>query len=344
MSEFDWNAFASEMAVGTPSTTLLQKFADSGALVPPGRFSRYLLSEWANLEAPLRGGLAKFEGGYGFRLNGESDAPFLTLILRDVGNAKVVLSDLKENDSEAFRRALAKIRKAASAAESSLKGLGRAGSPVQAKVMMEALHKRIVALGTCVSEHFPGTGDDREPRKEAPAPAHEQLPCFEELKRLLTGREEWSAPETAEGIRQLHRAAARERLDSGRAGRFCKLERDVFGDPKPYFRRKRGMGLGFAASALYGPEHGLFKIAGLHRDHGLESRVWEVTNWKSLLEQCDGVDVVELDECDLSPGSTDVRYWVAIWKPAEFARELRERILRIGVPGQTAGRTAGGGE
>ncbi|MBK8318450.1 MAG: hypothetical protein IPL05_07620 [Betaproteobacteria bacterium] len=65
------------------------------------------------------------------------------------------------------------------------------------------------------------------------------------------------------------------------------------------------MGLGFAASSSYGPEHDLFKIAGLHRDYELESRVWDELNWKSLLEHCDGTDVVEMEE-RISPCNRDV--------------------------------------
>lgn len=336
MSTFDWNAFSSEIASGTPPATLLQRIADSGAFVPVGELARYVLTEWANLDVPLRGGLAKFEGGYGFRLNGESDEPLLTLVLRDGENAKSVLSDLRENDQPAFGRVLSKIRKIVSQAELLLGRVGSGGSPPQAKAMMSALHKRIVSLGGCVDAQLFEAPSDAyaEALKTAPASEPEDTPNFQALKDLLTGREEWTAREVVEGIGQLHLAAAKERLLSGRIGRFGKLERTVFGDPKPYFRRKRGMGLGFAATALYGPVHDLFKIAGLHRDYQLESRVWDELNWKSLLERCDGADVVELEERDLAPCSTDVSYWISIGDPAEFVRELRETILQIGYPGQ----------
>lgn len=314
--------------------------------MPAGHLARYVLTEWANLEVPLRGGLAKFEGGYGFRLNGESDEPFLTLVLRDGENAKSVLSDLRENNPSAFGLALAKIRKTVSRAEFLLSQVGRSGSPPQAKTMMSALHKKIVSLGSCLDAQLSDVPLDAntEARKTAAASGPEDTPDFQVLKDLLTGREEWTAREVVEGIGQLHRAAAKERLLSGRIGRFAKLERTVFGDPKPYFRRKRGMGLGFAASALYGPAHDLFKIAGLHRDFELESRVWDKSNWKSLLEQCYGTDVVELEERDIAPCSTDVSYWISIGDPAEFARELREAILQIGYPGQTSEQIKGDAE
>lgn len=295
------------------------------------------MAEWAKLEVPLRGGLAKFGEEAGFRLNGENDEPFLTLVLRDGEHAKSVLLDLRENDPQAFARALAKIRKIACQAEFKLSRVGSSGSPWQAKVMMSALHKKIVTIGKYVDAQFAEAAPLADAPNIAPPKAPEKTANLQALKDLLTGREEWGSREVVEGIGLLHRAAASERAKSGRIGRFGKLERSVFGDPKPFFRRNRGMGLGFAASLSNGPEHDLFKIAGLHRDYELKSRVWDELNWKSLLERCDGTDVVELEESDLAPCNTDVTYWVSIGEPVEFARALRETILEIGGPGQNPG-------
>jgi len=85
-------------------------------------------------------------------------------------------------------------------------------------------------------------------------------------------------------------------------------------------------GDGFSASLMDGPSVDLFEIAGFEWTSELNDAVWGNYNWKSLLEECGSVEIIETGEHDQVPGMSDVFFWVAIDDPKIFKKELRTVI------------------
>ena len=81
-------------------------------------------------------------------------------------------------------------------------------------------------------------------------------------------------------------------------------------------------GEGFPASLMDGPSVDLFAIAGFEWTSELNDAVWGNYNWKSLLEECGSVEVIETGRHDQAPGMSDVFFWVAIDDPKNFKKEL----------------------
>jgi hypothetical protein len=94
-----------------------------------------------------------------------------------------------------------------------------------------------------------------------------------------------------------------------------------------FLRHSKRYGKGFSASLMDGPSVDLFKIAGLEWTSELNDAVWGQYNWKSLLEECKGIEIIETGSQNHAPGMSDVRFWVAVFDPKEFQRELRDTIL-----------------
>jgi hypothetical protein len=86
-------------------------------------------------------------------------------------------------------------------------------------------------------------------------------------------------------------------------------------------------GDGFSASLMDGPSVDLFEIAGFEWTSELNDAVWCNYNWKSLLEECESVEIIETGEHDQVPGMSDVFFWVAVYDPKSFMKELRMVIL-----------------
>ena len=85
-------------------------------------------------------------------------------------------------------------------------------------------------------------------------------------------------------------------------------------------------GDGFSASLMDGPSVDLFEIAGFEWTSELNDAVWGNYNWKSLLEECGSVEIIETDRHDHVPGMSDVFFWVAVGDPKDFKKELRTVI------------------
>lgn len=86
-------------------------------------------------------------------------------------------------------------------------------------------------------------------------------------------------------------------------------------------------GDGFSATLMDGPCVDLFEIAGLEWTSELNDAVWGNHNWKSLLEECEGVEITETGTQDDAPGMSDVFFWVKVENPKKFKRELRAAML-----------------
>jgi hypothetical protein len=81
-------------------------------------------------------------------------------------------------------------------------------------------------------------------------------------------------------------------------------------------------GEGFPASLIDGPSVDLFQIAGYEWTSELNDAVWGNYNWKSLLEECDSVEIIETGRQDQVPGMSDVFFWVSIVDAKKFKKEL----------------------
>jgi len=92
-------------------------------------------------------------------------------------------------------------------------------------------------------------------------------------------------------------------------------------------------GKGFSASLMDGPSVDLFEIAGFEWTSELNDAVWGKYNWKSLLEECGSVDVIETGQHDQVPGMSDVFFWVAIDDPKNFKKELRT-VISAAIKGE----------
>ncbi len=86
-------------------------------------------------------------------------------------------------------------------------------------------------------------------------------------------------------------------------------------------------GDGFPASLMDGPSVDLFVVAGFEWTSELNDAVWGNYNWKSLLEECETVEIIETGSQDHTPAMSDVFYWVAITDPKKFKQELRAAML-----------------
>ena len=94
------------------------------------------------------------------------------------------------------------------------------------------------------------------------------------------------------------------------------------------FSKKHGKG--FSASLMNGPSVDLFEVADLEWTSDLNDAVWSQYNWKDLLEECEGVEIIETGGQDHTPGMSDVFFWVAVFDPKNFKKSLRKAILASG--------------
>jgi len=92
-------------------------------------------------------------------------------------------------------------------------------------------------------------------------------------------------------------------------------------------------GDGFSASLMDGPSVDLFEIAGFEWTSELNDAVWSNYNWKSLLEECGSVEIIETDRHDQVPGMSDVFFWVAIDDPKIFKKQLRT-VISAAIKGE----------
>ena len=88
-------------------------------------------------------------------------------------------------------------------------------------------------------------------------------------------------------------------------------------------------GDGFSASLMNGPSVDLFEIAGYEWTPELNDAVWGDYNWKSLLEECSSIELIEIEEHDEIPGMSDTYYWIAIDDEEKFKKELRGVISSL---------------
>ncbi len=86
-------------------------------------------------------------------------------------------------------------------------------------------------------------------------------------------------------------------------------------------------GLGFAASLIDGTSIDLFDLVDLECTEELETAVWDKYNWRSLIQECDSAQIIEIEEHEGGPGMSDTFYWVAIHDLEDFRRELRGIML-----------------
>jgi len=159
----------------------------------------------------------------------------------------------------------------------------------------------------------------------------------QEIEQALSGVDEWT-PETFQMLQHLHRNAASERWNRAgkrkkswrRGGKWTAVERRLFGNPDTHLSANRKYGRGFSASLIDGPSVSLFDIAGLPFDGELSDHLWDDHNWESLLEECDEIFLIETGTDDI-PCRSDIYYWAPVDDPAQFARQLREVIIRIAL-------------
>ena len=93
-----------------------------------------------------------------------------------------------------------------------------------------------------------------------------------------------------------------------------------------FLESNKEYGDGFSATLMDGPSVDLFEIAGFEWTSELNDAVWGNYNWKSLLEECRSVEIIETDRHDHVPGMSDVFFWVAVDDPKNFQKELRTVI------------------
>lgn len=96
---------------------------------------------------------------------------------------------------------------------------------------------------------------------------------------------------------------------------------------KSFMQSNDEYGDGFSATLMDGPSVDLFDIAELEWTSELNDAVWGNHNWKSLLEECEAVEIIETGTQDDAPGMSDVFFWVAINDPEKFKIELRAAML-----------------
>ncbi len=152
-----------------------------------------------------------------------------------------------------------------------------------------------------------------------------------ELWKTLEGVVTWT-DEKRNALAHLHSAARSEARGAGpraRSGPWRDLERRLFGDPGRLTSNDEENGQGFSASLMNGTAVGIFELAGIEDTDELSDRLWGNHNWQSVLDSCPAAEVIQLGEHDDVPGMSDVYFWVRISDPDEFARQLRELILRL---------------
>jgi len=96
-----------------------------------------------------------------------------------------------------------------------------------------------------------------------------------------------------------------------------------------FLESNKEYGDGFSATLMDGPSVDLFEIAGFEWTSELNDAVWGNYNWKSLLEECDSVEIIETGEQDEIPGMSDVFFWVAVDDPKRFEKQLRKVISSV---------------
>ncbi len=95
----------------------------------------------------------------------------------------------------------------------------------------------------------------------------------------------------------------------------------------PFLQFNTEHGQGFSATLIDGPSTDLFEIAGLEWSADLHDDVWGHHNWKSLLEECDTAEIIEIGSQDHTLRMSDIFSWVVISDPEKFRQELRAAIL-----------------
>jgi hypothetical protein len=86
-------------------------------------------------------------------------------------------------------------------------------------------------------------------------------------------------------------------------------------------------GPGFAASLIDGLSVDVFDLADLECTDELHDALWGERNWRSLIEECESVTLIEIEEHEGGPGMSDTYYWVAVDDLDTFRAEVREIIL-----------------
>lgn len=104
---------------------------------------------------------------------------------------------------------------------------------------------------------------------------------------------------------------------------------DLKEEDKSFLTKNEEYGDGFSASLMNGPSVDLFEIAGYEWTPELNDAVWGDYNWKSLLEECGSIEIIEVEEHDEIPGMSDAYYWVAVDDEEKFKEELRGMISSI---------------
>ena len=104
---------------------------------------------------------------------------------------------------------------------------------------------------------------------------------------------------------------------------------DLKEEDKSFLTQNEEYGDGFSASLMNGPSVDLLEIAGYEWTPELNDAVWGEYNWKSLLEECSSIEIIEVEEHDEIPGMSDKYFWVAVDDEEKFKEELRGMISSI---------------
>lgn len=86
----------------------------------------------------------------------------------------------------------------------------------------------------------------------------------------------------------------------------------------------------FTASLVDGPyDIDLVKEASLQLSEADEKRLWNKTNWQSLLDECPSVNLVAKEEVDEMPGQSDVFYSYVAESREQLKVDLRRAISAV---------------
>ncbi|MCA8976287.1 MAG: hypothetical protein KDC98_16330 [Planctomycetes bacterium] len=145
----------------------------------------------------------------------------------------------------------------------------------------------------------------------------------DQVQQVLEGIESWNHPDILSLLRLLHQKCGTAGGRSASAWRW--VEERLFGDPT------RIVDGAFDASLMDGPSVDLLEVAGLPYSDELSDAVWANHNWQSLLDECRGVLCEEVGEQDDIPGMSDAFYSVGIDDSHDFARDLRECMVKCAI-------------
>lgn len=152
-----------------------------------------------------------------------------------------------------------------------------------------------------------------------------------EVERSLAGEPAWTSEQRLM-LNTLHENCREEEpwrySKARRAGplsaySWLALEERLFGNPTKRLRRSRAHGLGCSASYLEGIDIDVIAYAGLKYSDDMFYAFWDERNWQKLVSECSSSEYFEVGEHEGAPGMSDVRFWVSVLDPREFARELR---------------------